>query len=104
MKNQNQNLKYIKAKNKVERERGFYTHLIIYLLVNVMITILKVWNNLESWESLTDELISINVLSVWCIWGVFLVLHFISFKFGGAWEERKIEELMNKELYNDSKK
>ncbi|WP_111683584.1 2TM domain-containing protein [Winogradskyella tangerina] len=104
MKNKNQNLKYIKAKNKVERERGFYTHLIIYFLVNVMITILKLWNDLDSWESFTNELISINVLSVWCIWGVFLVLHFISFKFGGAWEERKIEELMNKELYNDSKR
>lgn len=104
MKNKNQNLKYIKAKNKVERERGFYTHLIIYVLVNVMITILKLWNDLDSWESFTNELVSINVLSVWCIWGVFLVLHFISFKFGGDWEERKIEELMNKELYNDSKR
>ena len=104
MKNQKSNLSYIKAKNKVEKERGFYNHLIVYVLVNVVITILKVWNDLDSWESFTDELISINVLSVWVIWGVFLILHFFSFKFGRAWEERKIEELMNKELYDDSKK
>ncbi|MEO1029932.1 MAG: 2TM domain-containing protein [Bacteroidota bacterium] len=104
MKNQNSNLNYIKAKNKVEKERGFYSHLIVYVLVNVVITILKVWNDLESWESFTNELISLNVLSVWGIWGIFLILHFLSFKFGGAWEERKIEELMNKELSNDSKK
>ena len=104
MKYQKSNLSYIKAKNKVDRERGFYNHLIVYILVNTVITILKVWNNLDSWESFTNELISINVLSVWVIWGIFLVLHFLSFKFGGAWEERKIEELMNKELSNDSKK
>ncbi|WP_422105243.1 2TM domain-containing protein [Winogradskyella sp.] len=104
MKNQNSNLTYIKAKNKVERERGFYKHLIVYVLVNTVITVLKVWNDLGSWESFTNELISLNVLSVWGIWGIFLILHFLSFKFGGAWEERKIEELMNKELSNDSKK
>ncbi|WP_299522098.1 2TM domain-containing protein [Winogradskyella sp.] len=103
MKNQNSNLSYIRAKNKVEKERGFYTHLIIYVLVNVFITLLKVWNDLDSWESFTNELISINVLSVWVIWGIFLILHFLSFKFGGAWEERKIEALMNKELSNDKK-
>ena len=95
MKNQNQNLSYIKAKNKVDRERGFYTHFIIYILVNVVITTLKVWNDLDSWESFTNELISINVLIVWVVWVIFLILHFVSFKFVGAWEERKIEELMN---------
>ena len=104
MKNQKQNLSYIKAKNKVDRERGFYNHLIIYILVNTVITVLKVWNDLDSWESFTDELISINVLSVWGIWGIFLIFHFFSFKYGGAWEERKIEQFMNEELSKDSKK
>ncbi|MBV7267891.1 2TM domain-containing protein [Winogradskyella sp. WHY3] len=99
----NQNLKYIKAKNKVEKEKSFYTHIIIYLLVNLVITTFKVWNNLDSWGSFTNELISIDVLSVWAIWGIFLLLHFLSFKFGQGWEERKIEEFMNKELSNDSK-
>ena len=104
MKNQNQNLSYIRAKNKVDKERGFYSHLMVYVIVNIGITALKVWNDLDSWESFTNELISINVLSVWVIWGIFLLLHFVSFKFGGAWEERKIEKLMNEESYNDSKK
>ncbi|WP_299368715.1 2TM domain-containing protein [Winogradskyella sp.] len=104
MKYQDSNLNYIKAKNRVEKERGFYTHLIVYVLVNIGITLIKVWNDLDSWESFTNELISINVLSVWCIWGIFLILHFMSFKFGSAWEERKIEALMKKELSKDSKK
>ncbi len=102
MNNEKSNLKYIRAKNRVEKEKGFYTHLMIYILVNIGITVVKVWNNLGSWESFTNELMSINVWSVWVIWGIFLVLHFLSLKYGQAWEERKIEELMNKELFNNS--
>ncbi|BAO74250.1 hypothetical protein WPG_0020 [Winogradskyella sp. PG-2] len=50
-----------------------------------------------------DKIISIDVLSSWVVWGIFLILHFISLKYGLAWEERKIEQLMNKELSNNSK-
>ncbi|MCT4628770.1 2TM domain-containing protein [Winogradskyella sp.] len=103
MKNQDNNLKYIRAKNKVEREKGFYTHLIIYLLVNTVLTVMKVWGDFNSWDSFVDEFLTIDVLSSWTVWGVFLVLHFVSFKYGQKWEERKIEEYMKKELSNDSK-
>ena len=98
------NLKYIKAKNRVEKEKGFYSHLIIYVLVNTTITVVKVWNDLDSWDSFINEMKTINVLSSWVVWGIFLVLHFLSFKYGQLWEERKIEELMNKELSNNSEK
>ncbi|MCA0153482.1 2TM domain-containing protein [Winogradskyella vincentii] len=103
MKNQNTNLSYIKAKNRVEREKGFYTHLIIYLLVNIVLTGFKVWGDLSSWDSFINEILTINVLSTWVIWGIFIVLHFLSVKFGQAWEERKIEQIMNEELSNNSK-
>lgn len=104
MKEQNSNLSYIKAKNKVEKERGFYTHLIIYIAINLTITGFKIWGHLDSWESFTDKFISFDVLTTWIIWGIFLILHFLSFKYGLAWEERKIEQLMNEELSKDSKK
>jgi len=103
MNNPESNLKYIRAKNKVDKEKGFYSHLIVYLLVNIAITIVKIWNDVDSWTSFTNELTSIDVYSVWLIWGIFLLLHFISFKFGQGWEERKIEALMKKELSRNSK-
>jgi hypothetical protein len=103
MKNQNSNLSYLRAKNKVDREKGFYNHFIIYLIVNTVLTGFKVWGNMHSWESFTDELLTINVLSTWVIWGIFLVLHFVSFKYGQAWEDRKIKQFMNDELSNNSK-
>lgn len=102
MKNQESNLKYIKAKRRVEKEKGFYTHLGIYIVVNLMITGFKVYDSLESWEAFTNALFSLDVFVTWFIWGIVLLMHFISLKFGLKWEERKIEELMNKELSNDS--
>jgi len=103
MKTQDSNLKYIKAKNRVERLKGFYNHLVIYFIVNIIITGFKVSNNLDSWDSFVNEILSIDVLSVWVIWGIFLILHFLSFTYGQGWEERKIEEIMNKELSRNNK-
>lgn len=103
MKHQESNLKYIRAKAKVDREKGFYTHLIIYVIVNIFITCIKMWNDVDSWASFANELTTIDVLSSWVIWGIFVVLHFLSFKYGQAWEERKIEQYMKEELRKDSK-
>jgi hypothetical protein len=104
MKTPDSDLKYIKAKNRVEKLKGFYNHLVIYIIVNLIITGFKVSNNLDSWASFTNELLSIDILSSWTIWGLVLLMHLISLIFGQGWEERKIEELMNKELSKNSKK
>ncbi|WP_411894583.1 2TM domain-containing protein [Winogradskyella sp. A2] len=104
MKGKNSNLSYTKAKNRVERLKGFYNHLGIYLVVNLVLTGFKVWGDLNNWDDFINEIISINVLSTWVIWGIFVVLHFLSVKYGQAWEERKIEQFMNDELSNNSKK
>ncbi len=98
METQDSNLKYIKAKTKVERLKGFYNHVVIYFVVNTVITGFKVSNHLDSWDSFTSEFLSIDVLSVWGLWGIFLILHFLSFTYGQGWEERKIDALMKKEL------
>lgn len=103
MQNESSNLKYIRAKNKVEKLKAFYNHVVIYIIVNIIITGFKVSNNLDSWANFTNELWSIDVLSVWTVWGLVLLIHFISLLFGQGWEERKIEELMNKELSKDNK-
>ena len=103
MKNERTDLKYIKAKNRVEKLKRFYNHLVIYIIVNLVITGFKVSNNLDTWDAFINELFSIDVLSVWCIWGVILIIHFIALTFGQDWEERKIEELMRKELTRNQK-
>lgn len=96
--NTNKDLKYIRAKNKVQREKGFYTHLAIYIIINLIITGFKTIGSLSSWEEFSDELLSLNVLSSWVLWGIFLIIHYFAYRYGGEWEEKKIKELMDKEL------
>lgn len=85
-------IKYQKAKERVEALRGFYIHLIVYAVVNLI-------------------LFSINMIvspdSLWFFWplmgwGIGLAIHVLSvfgpsLWFGADWEQRKIQELMEKE-------
>ena len=85
-------IKYQKAKKRVEALRGFYIHLTVYVVVNLI-------------------LFSINMIvspdSLWFFWplmgwGVGLAFHALSVFgfgrwFGADWEERKIREIMENE-------
>ena len=90
-------LKYLKAKTRVEKIKKFYNHLAVYIVINSIITGFKVYNNLDSWESFKNELLSFDVLSSWTVWGLVLLIHLISVVFFQDWEERKIEAYMRKE-------
>jgi hypothetical protein len=84
--------KYQKAKERVEAIKGFYIHLTVFVVVNLM-------------------LFSINMIvspdSLWFIWplmgwGIGFVFHALSVfgflpRFGADWEERKIREIMENE-------
>ena len=92
-----------RAKNRVEKLKKFYNHLGIFVVVNLVITGFKLSDSLSSWDEFTNELLSIDVLSVWVVWGAILAIHAFSvFIFpvilGYDWEERKIEKLMEEEL------
>ena len=82
-------IKYQRAKKRVEELKGFYIHLFVYILVNLF---LFLFNIITSPDSL------------WFYWPLLgwsfgLVVHafdvFASGRlFGAAWEERKIAEIM----------
>lgn len=83
---------YIRAKRRVEEVRGFYSHLIAYIVVNVFLAII----NLLTIPSFPW------FLFVTVFWGIGLVSHGASvyLKQGflsKEWEERKIKEYMEKE-------
>jgi hypothetical protein len=92
------NLKYIRAKNRLQREKAFYNHLVVFVLVNIGITVFKVYDKLSGWDEFMGEMSSINVLSTWMVWGAILLFHFFMFRFGSQWEEKKINEYMDREL------
>ena len=83
-------IKYLKAKERVEALRGFYIHLTVFVIVNL-------------------GLFSINMITspetLWFIWplmgwGIAIALHALRVfveRPGSSWEEKKIAELMQEE-------
>lgn len=91
-------IKYQEAVKKVARIKAFYSHLIVYILVNAFIVVKKT-QNIDEGETIWDA------FKVAFFWGIGLALHalrvFDKFPFfGNDWEERKIKEFMEKENKN----
>ena len=82
--------KYHKAKKRVEELKGFYMHILVYIIL------IPLW-------------IFINYKTYWdfkWFWfpifgmGVSIIIHaFKVFSYNNDWEERKIKEIMEKEQY-----
>lgn len=89
--------RYEEAAKRVKRIKGFYTHLMIYLLVNLFIVFLN-FRDLKVGESYFQFK---NFFTAIC-WGIGLLAHGLrvfgyDFFFGRDWEARKIKEFMEKE-------
>ncbi len=81
-----------RAKKRVKELRDFYSHLVVYLIVNTGLVVL----DLVQGEGLQ--------WAYWVIigWGIGLAAHamnvfLIDRRLGSAWEERKIEEYTEEE-------
>lgn len=87
-----QDIKFQQAKERVAALRGFYIHLVVYLLVNLLLFLINI---------LTSP------ASLWFFWplagwGIAIALHALSVfglsrVLGADWEERKIQEIMGEE-------
>lgn len=98
--NNEQNQSYLRAKKRMELIKKFYKHLVIYILVNLAISVYKVVDYVEGGYSFEEAFFQLDIFIVWIIWGVFVILQAIkTFKagaiLGADWEERKIQEIMN---------
>ena len=93
-------IKYKQALKRVKRIKGFYIHLMVYIVVNSGILVATYMSrehneNFWIWESF-------NTLF---FWGIGLAAHGMSVFMPGLiigknWEERKINQLMEKEKNN----
>ncbi|WP_395066956.1 2TM domain-containing protein [Flavobacterium sp.] len=85
---------YYIAYKRVKRIKGFYTHLIVYVLVNLFL----IFDQRLDRNSM-DHFFHWHTYSTAFFWGLGLLAHGISvfgkdFFFGNDWEERKIKEYM----------
>ncbi|MGB1042570.1 MAG: 2TM domain-containing protein [Tenacibaculum sp.] len=96
--------KYIKAKKRIKELKGYYWHLITYLVVNVFITLAQIIEGLYQRETIKVIFSDFGVYGVWIIWGISLFFHTLK-TFGYPnlpiknWEERKIKEYMNNDKF-----
>lgn len=90
-------LQYIEAIARVKKIKGFYIHLIVYLVVNLMI----VFVNIQDLD-LGESYFKMENFFTAFFWGIGLTSHAFStflpnWIFGRNWKEKKIKELMEKE-------
>ncbi|WP_396188042.1 2TM domain-containing protein [Flavobacterium sp.] len=92
---------YYEALKKVKRMKGFYTHLAVYIVINIMIIITNI-NNLKVGESYFQ----LKNFYTAFFWGIGIFAHGVSvflpdLLLSKQWEERKIKEFMEKEKQNN---
>lgn len=86
---------YLRAKKRVEAMVGFYWHLAVYIVVNVFLILIIGLNSNQGFSGFGPYATAF-------FWGIGLLFHFIgvfgfSFVLGKNWEQKKIEEFMEKE-------
>ena len=95
--------KFLKAKKKVERIKGFYRHLVVFLGFNISLIVFKMTGVIGNGESFLNAVFDMQSLFTWIPWGIGLAIHGIvvfdvfTFLVGRNWEEQKIKELVEKE-------
>lgn len=82
-----ENMSYVRAKERVEKLKGFYGNLISYCTVIPILIIINV--NTSDFQWFWFPMLG---------WGFGLTMHaFETFGYGKAWEEKKIREILNKD-------
>lgn len=98
MENQTNDPRLYRAKERIEKLKGFYWHLITYIIVNIVLIIIIGGGIVRGGGSFWN----FGTFSVAFFWGIGLAFHALGvfglpFIFGKQWEERKIKEFMDKD-------
>lgn len=93
---------YLKAKKRVEEIKGFYMHLIVYVLVNLFISATIIVGSMGDGDSLAEVLSNFGVYAVWVFWGIGIFFHALGVLntnpiLGKKWEEQKLKKYMEED-------
>ena len=95
--------KYLLAKKRVEKIKGFYIHFLVYVIVNIFISAIIIFgltNDSNGEYSFFDAITHFGVYSTWLFWGIGVFFHWLgvfgtNVFFGKDWEKKKIEKYMD---------
>lgn len=99
---------YNNAYRKVKRLRGFYSHLRVYIFVNIIVIIANLNKELFTEGLHSSGLTQWETYSTAFFWGIGLAAHGLSvfgrdIFFSSDWEQKKIQKYMEKEAANTNK-
>jgi hypothetical protein len=94
--------KNTKAKKRVKELKGFYTHLIVYFVINTTLLIIKIMGNYYYGDYFMGSLWHFSTFATWVFWGIGLSFHAIKvFKknpfFNKDWEDRQMQKYMEED-------
>lgn len=93
--------KYMLAKKRVEKIKGFYWHLTSYIVVNIFISVVIIYGMMnEDKFTFKQAITNFGVYATWLFWGIGLVFHWLgvfgtNLFFSKDWEQRKIQEYID---------
>jgi len=91
----NENTAYVRAKERVEKIKGFYGNLASYCVVIPILIIINLTTNSNGFQWFWFPMLG---------WGLGVLFHaFETFGYGKSWEEKKIQEILNKQNKNNTK-
>ena len=95
-----ENQKYIRAQKKVKKIKGFYSHLIVFIVINLFLSVFNIYRYMNNGYEFSEIITEFGVFSTPVFWGIGLFFHWMGvfgFKslFSSNWEERKIKEYMD---------
>lgn len=91
---------YLRAQKRVKDIKGFYRHLLWYIIINAII----IFGVIAAYDWDFSQLFNFNAYSTAFFWGIGLAFHWVGvfgkgIVFSKKWEERKIKELMDKDKF-----
>jgi hypothetical protein len=96
-------IKYLRAKKRVEKIKGFYIHFGVYIAVNLLLSGIIIYGlTYDDGDTYGEAFSNFGVYSTWIFWGIGVFFHWLGvFGFnsllGKNWEEKKLKEIMDKE-------
>jgi len=93
---------YARAKKKVDELKHFYIHLVMYFVINIFISTMKIRRNILNGESFEEAFFDFGTFAVWFFWGIGLATLALrtfgpSLFLGKDWEERQTKKILESE-------
>lgn len=100
--------KLVRAKKQVKELKGFYIHLIVYIIINIFISTTSIMANMNGGETFTEAILNFGTFSTAFFWGIGLAFHaakvfnFNPF-FSKDWEQRQIKKYVEEDRRESEK-